>query len=347
MASVLVRAEVEKLAGLLGTDGERLSYLEKLSAEEIRELRDCATDRLFDADRGVFDRLAAASGVMPDGLAVSLSQKAFGPLLTARMTGVVAPSTAVSVGRKLPHEFLAEVAVLIDPRRASDVISALPADHVAKTSGLLARREEWIAMGRFVGHLSDDALRATIEDLSDEALLRIAFVMEERDALSRVVAMLSDERLLGTVSAAGDEGLWTEAISLLSDLDDEQLGRILDVLAEADDQLLDDLVTTASSKSLWPELLPLLPAMPQDGLRRFGRLSSVQAPDAVKTIVAVAVEHGLETELLRLLASLDAGDQEAFVEPATALPAVQRKQLRARAKEAALLDELGPLADVI
>lgn len=187
-------AEIEKLARLLGVDPARLKYLEGAAPEQVRALREAATDRLFDADRKLFDRLAAGAALIPDGLAATLSQKAFGPLLTARITGAVDPGKAVSVAKRLPHEFLADVAVELDPRRAAAVLRDLPAEHVTATSKLLARREQWVAMGRFVGHLRDDAIGDVTAALSDDELVRIAYVLEDPQQFERVAAIIGEPR---------------------------------------------------------------------------------------------------------------------------------------------------------
>jgi hypothetical protein len=186
-------AEIEKLARLLRTDVERLGYLSALEPEEIRALREAATNRLFDADRGLFDRLAAGAAIVPDGLAATLSQKAFGPLLTGRLTSVVDPKKAVSVAKKLPHDFLADVALELDPRRAAAVLRGLPPDHIAAISRVLVERGEFVAMGRFVGHLSDDAIRAVAAGLGDDALVRLSPLIEDPGDIERVAELLGWE----------------------------------------------------------------------------------------------------------------------------------------------------------
>jgi hypothetical protein len=186
-------AEIEKLARLLGVEIDRLSYLSALDPEEIRALREAATDRLFDADRGLLDKLAAGAAIVPDGLAATLSQKAFGPLLTGRMTSIVDPKKAISVAKKLPYDFLADVAVELDPRRAAAVLRGLPPDHIAATSRVLVERGEWVAMGRFVGHLSDDAIRAVAAGLDDESLVRLTPLIEDPGGIDRVAALLGWE----------------------------------------------------------------------------------------------------------------------------------------------------------
>lgn len=213
--SARARAEIEKLAGLLGAPPDRFAYLEPLGEEPVRALREAATDRLFDADRALFDRLAAGAAIVPDALAATLSQKAFGPLLTARMTAAVDPKKSVSVARRLPHDFLADVAVQLDPRRTADVLRVLPPEQVAKTSRVLADREEWVAMGRFVGHLGDDAIRAVVARLTDGQMVRIAHVMEDRQQAARVARIIGERRLRAMLGAAEAAGLGDDARELL------------------------------------------------------------------------------------------------------------------------------------
>jgi hypothetical protein len=212
---VRTQAEIEKLARLLGQPPARFGYLEPLGDEAIRQLREAATDRLFDADRGMFDRLAGAAAIVPDGLAATLSEKAFGPLLTARMTASVDPRKAVSVARRLPHDFLADVAAELDPRRAASVLQGLPPDHVAATSAVLAGRGDWVAMGRFVGHLTDAAIRTVVARLDDRQLVRIAHVMEDRAEAGRVARIIGERRLRSMLEIAEGEGLGDDARELL------------------------------------------------------------------------------------------------------------------------------------
>jgi hypothetical protein len=55
---------------------------------------------------------------------------------------------------------------------------ASPTERVLKITLAMARLHEYVAMGRFVPHLDDETLTACLERLSDEDLLRVAFVFE-------------------------------------------------------------------------------------------------------------------------------------------------------------------------
>jgi hypothetical protein len=172
------RVEILKLARLLDTDPDRLAYLEAVPAEDIRKLRERATDRLFDADGSALQRVAAASRLLPTPLAATIGQRAFGPLLCARVAGRLEPGRGVDLASRLPADFLADIAVELDPRRASDVIVRIPTAQIVEVAAELVRRQEYVAMGRFVGHLSDEAITASLEVIDDLSLLQIVFVLE-------------------------------------------------------------------------------------------------------------------------------------------------------------------------
>src|SRR5947209_6767211 len=104
------RPEILKLAKLLGTSPERLSYLEKVPAQDIRKLREQVTDLLFTANEATLRRLAAASRLLPVSLVAMIGQRAFGPVLAARITGLLDPSRALEMADTMPISFLADVA---------------------------------------------------------------------------------------------------------------------------------------------------------------------------------------------------------------------------------------------
>ena len=58
-------AEVIKLGRLLGEPPERLSYLEKLRPEDLRALRELATEVQYASDADRFQRVAFASKLLP------------------------------------------------------------------------------------------------------------------------------------------------------------------------------------------------------------------------------------------------------------------------------------------
>ena len=123
---------------------------------------------------------------------------------------------------KLPPPFLADVAVELDPRRASDLIASIAPALIGQITAELVARREYVTMGRFVGHLSDEAIAAAVATMDDEAVLQVAFVLEDQSQLSRLFAKLPKGRSAGVIAAAAHEGLWLEALDLLNHLHKRQ-----------------------------------------------------------------------------------------------------------------------------
>jgi hypothetical protein len=209
------RAEILKLARLLGQAPDQLEYLETVPLTDLRELREQVTDVLFSAQGTALARLAAASKLLPIGLIATIAEKAFGPLVSARIAGLLEPSRAVDVAARLPPAFLADVAMELDPRRASDVIAKIPAGQIADVTRELVGRDEHVTMGRFVGHLSDEALIAAIDEMDDLVLLQVTFVLEEQERLERIVRLLPERRLESITEIAAGGELAFEARELL------------------------------------------------------------------------------------------------------------------------------------
>jgi hypothetical protein len=296
-----VRAEILKLARLLQRDPASLSYLDQVPPDDLRALRELTTERLFSAHGTTASRLAAASRLLPPALTASLAERAFGPLLSARIAGALEPDRAVEIAAKLSPAFLADVAIELDPRRASDVIARIPAHQVADVAHELVRREEYVTMGRFVGHIAPDALDAALGAMDDHQLLHVAFVLEQKDALDGIIERLGIERLQGVLEAAAEEDLWPEALSLFTNLSDERAAAVADAAAGEDDQILDSLIESAHRHQIWVAVLPLTRVMSPEALKRFAGLDAIQGDEVIDAIVATAIIHGLSDQLLPLV----------------------------------------------
>lgn len=272
------RPEILKLARLLHRDPDSLSYLGALPADDLRRLREQVTDVLFSANHRTFARLAAASKLLPAALNATIAQRAFGPVLAARITGQLEPSRAVEVAERLPPSFLADVAVELDPRRASEVIVQIPPQQVAAITRELVRRNEYVTMGRFVGHLPDAAITAAVDATDDRALLRTGFVLEQKSRLRQVAELLGPERLQGVIDAACTDDLWPEALDLLGHLRlDRQRWLIEQALAR--DEVLESLVQAAERDGIWDDILRLQSVTSDASQERFTRFVEEHHPE--------------------------------------------------------------------
>jgi hypothetical protein len=262
------QAEILKLARLLHREPDTLAYLERLPVEDLRALREQATDVLFSANQKTLGRLAAASKLLPAGVIATIAEKAFGPVLAALIAGLLDPSRAVDVAGKLPPPFLADIAIELDPRRATAVIAQIPPKQIGAISRELTARGEYVTMGRFVGHLPDESLRAALASVDDATLLRIGFVLDQKERTDHVVGLVDPARYEGLIEAA-DGGLWPEALDLLGRLDDTLRRTLAEIAIQKGDPVLEPLVQAAEEHDMWDPVLALETVISEESRERF------------------------------------------------------------------------------
>ncbi len=341
MPTLAQRAEVLKLARLLGSKPEQLEYLHKLDAPLIRKLRQQATASLFDADRKAFQKVAAASKLLPAPITALIAEKALGPLLCAKIAGLLQPERAVEIARRLHTRYLADVCLELDPRSARDVLEAMPVDRIVEVSRELARRKEYITMGRFVDSLTDDAIEATMDDLrDDEALLRIGFFVEDAARLSSIIDLLSPERLrnIVQVAAEGEGELWPEALALINSVDEPQRRLMADLAAALDDAAVGRMIAVTQAQGLWPAMLPMVSMMSEAHQRRLINLPALQTEDVLGAVIRATDAANLWPQLLPLVALMDHNGQARAVRAAS----LQGEAVMARLAES--LRALAPAA---
>ncbi len=225
-----VRAEILKLARLLHVNDEGdLQFLERCSVEELYEYREQLVALLYDDGADLLRRAAMVARILPVGVLARIAQNALGPTLNARLTGFLDPELAVQIGEHLQVEDLGRLAAEMDPRRAADVITAMPIERVRAIAQVLAAAGEHVAMGRFVPHLTPEALVACVEVLDAKDLLLACYVLEGKESVEEVVACLSDERAAALAAHARRGRLQDEFADMVAHLGERQRNRVLAV----------------------------------------------------------------------------------------------------------------------
>lgn len=214
LEALRVQAEIDKLARLLGEPGERFAFLESVPAPDIRRLRERATDALFDADLAALRRMALASRLLPPSLLAGLAERVFGPLLSARMAGLVDAGRALDIAARLSPTFLADVAAETDPRRVGHLVAGVPRATIGVVVSELHRRQDWITLGRFVTHVPNETALAGLPVLDDAALLRVMFLLDDKDRAVELLGLLPVQRRERIVRAADEHDLWPPLFAL-------------------------------------------------------------------------------------------------------------------------------------
>lgn len=257
------QAELQRLARVLGVRPKELGFLDGAAPADVRALRDTVADELFERHRRSFERAVALAGRLPAPLTATLAQRAMGPVLGARAAALLAPGDAADLAGRLPPAFLADVAEHMDLRKAGPLVAGIRPETLRETAAELRRREQWVVLGMFVGHIETDVLAPLLEVLDGEALLRTALVVEHAECLDGVLAVLPDSRLDDVLEAAHRHDLWSEAVWLVSQLSRVQGARVIEAIermqADALDRLAELLVAEAELRQAAKPLIKLAP----------------------------------------------------------------------------------------
>jgi hypothetical protein len=323
MTRLAARAEVAKLCRTLGSEPASLGFLERLPAEQVRELRRSVYDRFHAFDRRLFQRITWTFRRLPALVGAWIARLA-GPLLTARVAGDLPARHAARMAQRLPPAFVADVCLYLDPRCAHDLIHALPTRAILPIALELLRRRDWITTGRFVDFLPDEAIRAVLEHIeNDEMLLRISFFVESPDRLDHVVHLMPAERLRQAILLAVDPSreVLTEVMSLIIHVSYALKRELGDLAAAQDESVLDRVVEAAHAQRLWADLLPVISVVSPAAQRKVVNLPILRDdPGVLPAILQAAHQASLWGEVLPLIRYMDEPMRAAVARIAADLP---------------------------
>lgn len=311
------RAELTKLARLLGEPEHTLDWLATLDAKAIRALRERTTAVLFDSDRKRFLGLARASGLLPVPLLVKLVENVLSPFLCARVAGLMPAERAIAIASKLKTPFLVEATIEIDPRSAADLVAGMPVARIVEVAVALAERREFVTMGRFLDSITEDAMRAVLRAIDDdEALLSIAFFAEDFERLSEIVELLPMERLkrIVRVAATGSAEIWGEGLALMGSVHPDLSRRLAAIAGDLDDAALVHMLANTRELGCWDQLLPIVLEMDLVQQRRIVQLREIDDPEVLAGIADTAVRMLGAERVMALLAEAPQAIQDQIIE---------------------------------
>ncbi len=299
MSELLIKAELQKLAKMLDVPVAELAFVSHLQLEQLRGLRQAVSGYLYDRHARRFKRLAESTRLLPNKVVAVICEKVIPARISAQVTGLLEPAAAVDLAGRLDTGYQADICVALDPRRAREVLQAMPADNVVKVAHELLRRREFMTMAQFVDALTNEQIRRVALEMNGESLLRVGFYVESVERLDQLIALLEAPQLAQTLAAgAEDDGaLWPEILSLAERLGEAQRRRLGDRLAEASPQVLTSLVQALYERDLWRDAVVLFDALNEG---------------AQEVLIAALVSHadsdsGPRDHLHRILPLLDDG----------------------------------------
>ncbi len=308
--SLAQRAEIIKLARLCRVEDDSLAWLGKLDAPLIRALREQATAAMFDADRKRFQNMATASRLLPIPILVLIIEKVIGPLICARVCGLVPAARAIEIAEKLKLPFLVDACIELDPRSAQELIGKFPPRLVIAIARELSLRGEYVTMGRFIDLIALDTIRPVVDAIIDDAkLLHIAFFAESTERLGDIVARIAPERLKAVVShaATGSSELWAEALALISGVDVALQQKLAAITGELPESALNNIVRNTQAIGRWDVLLPIVARMDAAQQKRVINLPVIQDDTIFADIVRAVFRLPDIRPAILLLTQLEAG----------------------------------------
>lgn len=286
-AQLQTHAEIVKIAHLLQVEPSEIEYLAVCDPETLVEYRLQLVEIFYGDEVSNLKRFAKVGNLLPSSVIASLTKEAVGPVLAARIAGFVDPKQAAAVVSKLPTGFVVEIATAIDPRRVGPVIGRLDDITVERISLELIKRHEYVTMGQFVGFATEAILRSSFNFASDEALLRTAFVAEDKERISVALKPQNDERIASIITTAAKGELWPEAMDLLSQLSDDQYLRVINISGSLPPKTLDKMIVATTRHDCWPILVPAFAQMddPSNGIEALLRGSAEDVRAFGETII--------------------------------------------------------------
>ena len=343
MIELQTRAELVKLSRVLGAKEADVAFLAPLGVDALRKLEDRISRTLFDEYRGAFQRLADASRLLPASLVAKMSELVFGPVISARVSGLMPPARAIEVAAKLKPRFLADVTMQLDPRSASELLALMPTPIVIEVARLLLQRQEYVTMGRFVDDLTDEAIRAVTDSLDDDqALVRIGFFVERRERLNELVDLLGAERIRRVVGAvaAGPADVQAAGLAMMSQFTHKQLGRFGEAAIALGPKVLNGLIDAAQREDVTEVVASVMESIGAEGRAVFSKMLAGMDAATLNGWAQATTDAGLWPAALKILAASKADIQK---EAAAALARLQApakaavaRALRAEKLESAL-----------
>lgn len=296
MTDLRKQAECTKLARFLYCKPEELAFLQSAELATLRKLVQSTQSYFQEKDRPLFQRLNTASNFFPVSVVAFISERTLGPLFCARIAMEMSPERAAEVARRFSPRFLAKTAAYMDTAKASQIAATLPMAHILKTSAELVKQKEFILMGNLVKLLPTFLIEAVLREIPDgEALLRIAYFVEDNSRLNEILEILPTTHIHLIITAAADEqvDLWPEAISLMSLVSSNWQARLVNMAADEDENTLSSMVRSIAKHNLWHNTLPLLHLMTEANRRRVINQPALHDDNVIQQLLRATEAHSL------------------------------------------------------
>lgn len=195
--STAQRAELERLALLLRADPDDVAYLARFDAAALRALRTGVSEQIATENRAAYQRIAAASRLMPARATAAVAMKRMPPRLSAAAVGDMPPEHAADLAAAMRPDYLRQVCRHLSPTAAADVGRRLPDDVLAAVLAELLAHRDAVTMAEVIGTLDDDQIRTCVAAFADDTglLIEVTLGISDAAAVQRLVRVVPEPTL--------------------------------------------------------------------------------------------------------------------------------------------------------
>lgn len=209
--------ERRRLARLLRRPPEALAYLDPLDAPMLFRLRGLIQNAFIQRHAPLFEKLVAASRLLPDALNARLCKSLFGAEITASLSIFTPTDQAVRLVSHFETTFLSDVARHQIPERAQALLQALPVAVMREITRELLRTREFAIMGGYTDYLPDEKARELIREIrTPEERLQVSAWAQRKDRIARLSAQLPEEDLKALIRFVAETPRWWREVMLIT-----------------------------------------------------------------------------------------------------------------------------------
>ncbi|MEI2639271.1 MAG: hypothetical protein V9F03_09780 [Microthrixaceae bacterium] len=204
-------ALTDRIAHVLGVSSEEIDFLGRLDSDTLRALHSQIVELLFDPAQSRMGGLQNAAKILPPPVTAKVAEKALGPVLAGRIAGSLDTGSSVAIARRLPPEFLADVAGHVHPQRVEVLVRDLPSRQLDAAADVLIERHDLLALGHFAGIIRPDTLQSIVSRLDASVILDVVPYIEPAARVDDLIELVENPVLLSVLRTAHDNTRWVDA----------------------------------------------------------------------------------------------------------------------------------------
>lgn len=227
------QTEIQKLLHFLQiNDDKEFSFLEKLTKEELHQLRLKIIDVSQFSQTDIWKRLTGVAKFFPNYMNAKISETVMGPLIAANMSYHMPEKDAIAIMKYMSTSFLATVSEYMTPEKAKNLINQIPMDILKKVTTDLVQKKKYMVAAGFVD-VSDVPRLVELSKIiyKEEDLIRISSFVENKQYIAKIVEGFSDERLNKIITVAYQYNFQDEVLTVFSHLSNKEVQRVLKIIS--------------------------------------------------------------------------------------------------------------------